>query len=99
MEGRGNGFLRHYPGISLDGLGKTMKSLTQDSRSPGRDLNPGLPEYKVGVLTTLLRRYVHAFYIYVFVLVAVTIGYGPMVDLFEDGNGPSGYKNTENLSS
>jgi hypothetical protein len=30
-----------------------MKELSQDSRSPGRDLNPGPPEYKAGVLTTM----------------------------------------------
>jgi hypothetical protein len=38
--------------ICLEGLRKTTKNLSQDSRSPGRDLNPGPPEYKAGVLTT-----------------------------------------------
>jgi hypothetical protein len=28
------------------------RNLTQDSLSPRRDLNPGPPEYKLGVLTT-----------------------------------------------
>jgi hypothetical protein len=28
-----------------------MKPLSQDSRSPDRDLNPGLSEYEAGVLT------------------------------------------------
>jgi hypothetical protein len=43
--------LRYYPGICVEGLRKTMKNLSQDSRSPGRDLNPGHPEYEAGVLT------------------------------------------------
>jgi hypothetical protein len=30
---------------------KTMKAVSQDSRSSGRDLNPGLIEYDAGVLT------------------------------------------------
>jgi hypothetical protein len=29
--------LRYYPGICLEGLRKTKKNLSQDSRSPGRD--------------------------------------------------------------
>jgi hypothetical protein len=44
-----------YPGICLDRLSKTTKILSQDSRSPGRDFNPGPPEYKVGALTTRSR--------------------------------------------
>jgi hypothetical protein len=44
--------LRYYPGIRLEGLRKTTKILNQDSLSPGRDLNPGPPEYEAGVLTT-----------------------------------------------
>jgi hypothetical protein len=32
------------------------KNLSQDSRSPGRDLKPGPPEYEAGVLTTRPRR-------------------------------------------
>jgi hypothetical protein len=47
---------RHYPGIFLEGLRKSTKNLSWDSRSPGRDLNPGPPEYKAGVLTTRKRR-------------------------------------------
>jgi hypothetical protein len=43
--------LRYYPGICLEELRKTMKSLSQDSRSQGRDLNPGPPECE-GVLKT-----------------------------------------------
>jgi hypothetical protein len=33
-----------------------MKIISQDSRSPGRDLNPGPPKYEAGVLTTRHRR-------------------------------------------
>jgi hypothetical protein len=33
-----------------------MKYLNQDSRSSGRDLNPGPPEHEVGLLTTQSRR-------------------------------------------
>jgi hypothetical protein len=39
-------------GIFLEGLMKTTKDLSQDSRFPGRDLNPGPPEYEAVVLTT-----------------------------------------------
>jgi hypothetical protein len=34
------------PGIYLERLRETTKYLNQDSRSPGRDFNPGPPEYK-----------------------------------------------------
>jgi hypothetical protein len=44
--------LRYYPKIQLEGLRKTTKNLSQDSRSQGRDLNLGPPKYEVGVLTT-----------------------------------------------
>jgi hypothetical protein len=37
--------------IRLEGLRKTMKTLSQVSQSPGWDLNPGPPELEVGVLT------------------------------------------------
>jgi hypothetical protein len=47
--------LRYYPRMCLEGLRKTTKHLSQDSRSPGRDLNPGPPEYEAGVLTTRSR--------------------------------------------
>jgi hypothetical protein len=40
---------RCYFGIFLEGLRKTKKNLSQDSWSPGRDLNPGPSEYEVGV--------------------------------------------------
>jgi hypothetical protein len=54
LEGgdRGSIYCRYYPGIFLDGLRKTSKTLSQDSRSLGRNLDPGPPEYEAGVLTT-----------------------------------------------
>jgi hypothetical protein len=44
--------LRYYAGICLEVLEKTTKTLSQNRRSTGRDLNPGPPEYEVRVLTT-----------------------------------------------
>jgi hypothetical protein len=41
-----------YPGTFLKGLRKTMKHVSKDNRSAGRDLNSGPPEYEAGVLTT-----------------------------------------------
>jgi hypothetical protein len=35
---------------------KTTKALRQDSRHPGRDLNPGALEYEAGVFTIRPRR-------------------------------------------
>jgi hypothetical protein len=43
--------LRYHPVIPLERLRKTTENLSQESRSPGRDFNPGLPEYQTGVLT------------------------------------------------
>jgi hypothetical protein len=54
-SGRGR-TLRFYPGIRVERLVKTMKNLREDSRSLGRDLNSGPPEYEAGVLTTQPRR-------------------------------------------
>jgi hypothetical protein len=48
--------LMYYSGIRLEGLSKTTLNLSQGSRSPMRDLNPGPPEYEAGVLTTGPRR-------------------------------------------
>jgi hypothetical protein len=42
----------YYLNICLEGLRKTTRNLSQDSRSPCQDLNPGPPEYEAGVLTT-----------------------------------------------
>jgi hypothetical protein len=49
VEGSGRGLVLRY---SLDGLRKTTKYVTQDSRSPGRNLNPEYSEYEEGVLIT-----------------------------------------------
>jgi hypothetical protein len=53
VEGNGRGLIvRYYPIICLEELRKAMKNLSQDSRSPGRDLNLGPPECEAGLLTT-----------------------------------------------
>jgi len=45
LEGSGRGIiLRYYFVIRLERLRKTMKYLSQDSKSQGRDLNAGSPE-------------------------------------------------------
>jgi hypothetical protein len=49
-------------GIRLEGLRKAKKNLCQDSRSPGRDMNPGPIEHEAGVLTTQPRRSVASLY-------------------------------------
>jgi hypothetical protein len=49
VEKSGHGLiLRYYTSICLEGLGKTLKTLSQDSLSLGQDLNPGPPDYKEG---------------------------------------------------
>jgi hypothetical protein len=48
--------LRYYPGICLGGLRKTTKKFSQDSRSPGSDLNTGPPLHEAGMLTSRQRR-------------------------------------------
>jgi hypothetical protein len=45
-----------YLGICLEELRKNTKSLSQDSRSSGRDLNLGPPEYNAEVHVTRPRR-------------------------------------------
>jgi hypothetical protein len=42
--------LTYYPGICLKRMRKITKNLSQNSRSPGRDLNLGPPEYEAGVV-------------------------------------------------
>jgi hypothetical protein len=37
--------LRYWQNICLEGLGKTIENLSQNSRSPERNQNPGPPEY------------------------------------------------------
>jgi hypothetical protein len=44
MEGSGCGMIEvTIPDFFLEGLRKTTKNLSQDSHSPGRDLNLGSP--------------------------------------------------------
>jgi hypothetical protein len=45
---------RHFPGICLEGLRKTMKDLGQESWSLGLDLNTSPTKYRTEVLTTQL---------------------------------------------
>jgi hypothetical protein len=45
--------LRYYPGICLEGWRKTMRILSQNSQSPGWDLNLGPPKYEARGLTTI----------------------------------------------
>jgi hypothetical protein len=47
--------LTSYVGICLEGLTKTTRNLSQDSRPLGRDLNTGPSKYEAGVLTTQSR--------------------------------------------
>jgi hypothetical protein len=51
-EGGGHGHnLRHCLGSGMEGLRKTMKTLSQDRWLPDLDLNkPGPPEYEVGAI-------------------------------------------------
>jgi hypothetical protein len=64
LEECGRGLiLRYCLGICLEGLRKATKNLSKDTLSPGRDLNPELPEYEAGVLTTRQRRSVHGLYV------------------------------------
>jgi hypothetical protein len=60
VGGRGLSF-KLLSSIRLEERKENTKILSQDNRSPGRDLNPVPPEYEAGVLTTRPRRsvYVH----------------------------------------
>jgi hypothetical protein len=40
--------LRYYPRIRQEGLRKATKKHGEDSQPPGRNLNPGTPEYEAG---------------------------------------------------
>jgi hypothetical protein len=51
-----NIILKYYSGICMERLRKTTKNLSHDSRSPGRYLNLGPPEYEAGVFYTRPRR-------------------------------------------
>jgi hypothetical protein len=53
LEGSGRILiLRYYTGIRLEGLRKSTRILSQDSRSSVRKLNPGPIQYEAGVLIT-----------------------------------------------
>jgi hypothetical protein len=41
--------LRHYPGIRLEELTETKKTLNQDTSPASRVLDPGPPEYEARV--------------------------------------------------
>jgi hypothetical protein len=43
--------MRYYPGMCLEGLRKPT-NISQDSRSPGGNVNPETPKYGAGVLIT-----------------------------------------------
>jgi hypothetical protein len=47
---------RYYPGTCFEGLTKTTKNVSGDSRSPGRDLKPEPPKNETMVLTIRPRR-------------------------------------------
>jgi hypothetical protein len=53
--------LRNYYGICLEEE-ENHENLSQDSRCPGRDLNPGPLRYEAGVLTILPQHSVVEFY-------------------------------------
>jgi hypothetical protein len=56
LEGSGGGLiLRSYSGIHMEGLIKTMKDISQNSRSSDQYYNPG-PRTQEGVFTTRPRR-------------------------------------------
>jgi hypothetical protein len=61
----------YYPSICLQELKKITKNLSQDSRPPVRDLKPGAPEYKAGVLATRPRRSVTKWKILIFTIATV----------------------------
>jgi hypothetical protein len=50
--------LYHYLPVGTE---ENDENLSQDSQSPGRDLNPGPPEYEAEVLTTRSRSSVTKF--------------------------------------
>jgi hypothetical protein len=53
-NGRGI-LLRYCFNMYFEGVRKTTKALSQDSRYSDQDMNPGPPEYEAGVLTTRAR--------------------------------------------
>jgi hypothetical protein len=69
---KGFGRKRSWPNFkvlswhSTGGNEENYENLNQDSQSPGRESNPGPPEYEVGVLSTRPRRLVPLNYYLVF---------------------------------
>jgi hypothetical protein len=61
VKGSGRGLIRYHPSIFLEVLSKTTKTLSQDSRSSDRELNPGPPEYEAAMITTRPRRSVKGY--------------------------------------
>jgi len=54
LEGCGCGLiLRDYSGLHVEGMRKTTKNLSHDSRSLGQDLNSGPPDYMSNYLHSL----------------------------------------------
>jgi hypothetical protein len=51
--------LRHYPGICLEGLSKTTKTLSHYIRYPGRYLHSESPEYEAEVLIKSTKFSIH----------------------------------------
>jgi hypothetical protein len=53
VEGSGCGLiLTNYPSFRLEGLMKTARNLSHDSRSPRTDMNAGPSKYEAGMLAT-----------------------------------------------
>jgi hypothetical protein len=59
VEGSGHGLISGtFPAFAWGGgLRRITKNLSQDSRSPGRDLNPGPPEYEAGELANFTKNF------------------------------------------
>jgi hypothetical protein len=51
--------LRYHPIISCGVLRRNTKNLSQDTGSPGRDINLGPPEYEAG---SFFKAYVNVYY-------------------------------------
>jgi hypothetical protein len=52
LEGSGHGIFKVLSWHSTAGTEENHKNFSQDGWSMGKDLNPGPPEYELGVLTT-----------------------------------------------
>jgi hypothetical protein len=56
VKRRSSHMFKVLAGHSTGGTEESQETISQDSQSPGRDLNPEAPEYEAGVLTTRPRR-------------------------------------------